>query len=331
MTKRTQSKISMSAGTAVSSDIYYMSCSLDEPAIDEPFSRLFFYQDKTKEKWFYHDLPGWRVVSTCLVPEHGATPRSVVSLSEEGDIEVYNRDGSRVEKIVDAGLSDSSKGYGYLNRIRLIGGSLFACGYGGQIYRRDRKGWQHIDHEILRKSSAPKPSDHSKFEDWLNEESETIDVLDINGTGHADIYVVGDNGFIAHHDGVAWTALKPKTKSCLYSIHIESANEIWVAGSQGTLLKGNTNSGFHAALRKSTEADFYAVAKFNEEIYLGTSDGLYKLQGSDVIATGPTLKNNIVEVADIESKEGVLWALASKHLLRFDGKNWDVFEHIDNT
>jgi hypothetical protein len=37
-----------------------------------------------------------------------------------------------------------------------------------------------------------------------------------------------------------------------------------------------------------------------------------------------------VTAADVEVKDGVLWALASKHLLRFDGASWEVFEHIDN-
>ncbi|RQO36426.1 hypothetical protein DBR37_08945 [Herminiimonas sp. KBW02] len=331
MTKHTQSRISMGAGTAVSADIYYMSCSLDDPAIDEPCSRLFFYQDQTKEKWFYHDQPGWRVVSTCLLPEHGTTPRSVVALSEEGGIEVYNRNGSHVEKIVDAGLSDSSKGYGYLNRVRLIGGALFACGYGGQLYKRGRTGWRHVDQGLLRKPSLPMPADRSKIEEWMKNEAEVIDVLDVNGVSQTDIYAVGDHGFIAHYDGSTWVSLRPKTQSCLYSLYIESANDVWIAGSQGTLLKGNAQSGFQAVLRKSTEADFYAMTKFNDEVYIGASDGLYKLLRGDVIATEPTLKMKMTEVADVEAKEGVLWALASKHLLRFDGKKWDIFEHIDNT
>ena len=41
-------------------------------------------------------------------------------------------------------------------------------------------------------------------------------------------------------------------------------------------------------------------------------------------------KLNLRDVSDIEAKDGVLWALSPKKLLRFDGNEWECFEHPNN-
>lgn len=320
------STVTMMAGAAVNRDIYYFSCSFDDRRIDEPYSRLFFYQEKTNEKWFYHDLPDWRVISTCFIPETSERARSVAALSELGAIEIYSGTGSVFEQIPDAGLA--GKGFGYLNRIRCIDGVLFACGYSGQIYRRDESSWLHMDEGLLTEPS-PYPG-KKRIQSWLARQVACIDILDINGLAQNDLYAVGADGFIAHYDGTKWTTLQCQTQACLHGIFAVSQEEVWIAGSRGTLLKGNVNTGFAAVVKRGMSADFYGVAKYDQQVFIGASDGLYRLEGTDAVVAGPSRDVGIAAVADVEVKDGVLWALASKHLLRFDGASWEVFEHIDN-
>ena len=96
------------------------------------------------------------------------------SLSEDGGIEKYSRNGSVVEQISEAGLSSGTPGYGYVNRIRHISGELYVCGYNGQIYRRTEVGWSHVHSGLLQKPAITAEQAISTIENALS-------LTDING------------------------------------------------------------------------------------------------------------------------------------------------------
>jgi len=58
------SSITFGAGCAINRDMYYIAASPDKwtEEEDSPYSRMLIYQDQTKEKWFYHELPDWDVM-----------------------------------------------------------------------------------------------------------------------------------------------------------------------------------------------------------------------------------------------------------------------------
>lgn len=84
--------------------------------------------------------------------------------------------------------------------------------------------------------------------------------------------------------------------------------------------------GFKVLARKKIDADFYSATEFQNNIYIGANNGIYKVIDNTIKKVDITAK----EVSSIESKDGVMWALSSEKLLRFDGVRWDEFVHIDN-
>ena len=74
------------------------------------------------------------------------------------------------------------------------------------------------------------------------------------------------------------------------------------------------------------DADFYSATELQGIVYIGASDGIYKI----IVNNIKKLHIMAKEVSCIESKDGVMWALSSEKLLRFDGVRWDEFVHIDN-
>lgn len=186
-----KTKLTFGTGCAVNRDMFYLSSTLDEleKSEDNPVSRLVFYQHQTADKWLFHDLSGWRVVSTCFPTPAPSSVRKIYALSEQGDVECYSREGSVIERIPDAGLGKGSSNYGYVTRIREIGAHLYVCGYGGQVFRREASGWIHMDNQLLQK-----PVDIGSIEDpnellaALSQSANgTIGLTDINvpaRTGH---------------------------------------------------------------------------------------------------------------------------------------------------
>ncbi|WP_434568508.1 hypothetical protein [Pseudomonas sp. Z3-8] len=327
MKKHSKNDIIMTTGCAINKDMYYMSCSFSDFSIDESYSRLFFYQHKTKDKWFYHDRPEWRVVSTCFQPETNDKPRMVYALSEEGDVEILSRAKTTIDKIKDAGLLPTSMLYGYVNKIKYIDGALYVCGHQCQIYRKTFTNWEHIDHDILQVTPSPTEAENLTIEDKFNLYINHVTSLsDITGSSKDNIYTVGTTGFIAHYNGGMWNKLKQITAADLHAIYIDKNNMSWIVGSRGTILSGNHIIGFRAITRKTLDVDFHAITEFNGSFYIGASDGIYRMTNLNIEKEPITAQH----VSSVDSTDGVLWALSAYKLIRFDGSIWEEFKHIDN-
>lgn len=333
MAKR-NTTITFGIGCAINRDMFYMSSTLDEleKTEDTPISRMMFYQDQTKEKWFYHDLLGWRVQSICFPSVTPNSIRKVYALSEQGDVECYSSEGSVIERIPDAGLVFPSLGYGHVNCIRQIGQHLYVCGLSGQVYRRETLGWVHIDKQILQKSLdlANIADDDEVVAAIIKSTEETILLTDINGLDERSIYVVGNDGYMAFFDGINWKVLPKATAAHLNCVLPLSDGTVWVAGGKGTLLKSSAQSGFSAVARKSLDTDFYSLAMFKERLFIGAGDGIYELGENGPQRLLISDKHMLNGVTSIEAKDGVLWALASRKLARYNGITWEIFENPHN-
>jgi hypothetical protein len=329
-----KTKLTFGVGSAINRDMFYLSSTLDEleSTEDNPVSRMVFYQHQTADKWFYHDLVGWRVVSTCFPEPLPGSVRKIYALSEQGEVECYSRDGSVTEKIPDAGLGPSTPNYGYVTRIRQIGARMYVCGYGGQVYRREDSGWVHVDKAILRKTGdIGAIEDPDELLAAISESArETVGLTDINGINEASIYIVGNDGYVAFFDGTTWKVGAKATAAHLNCVLPVSDDLVWIAGSKGTLLKGNMSSGFSAVARKSLSTDFYSLALLNDRLFIGAGDGLYELDEHGPQRLLASDKYALEGVAILEVKDGVLWLLASRKLVRYDGANWEVFENPHN-
>ncbi|WP_175031534.1 hypothetical protein [Burkholderia lata] len=333
-------QLTFGTGCAINRDMFYLSGTLDELESTEGnrVSRMVLYQGQTAEKWFYHDLPAWRVVSACYPepePEPEPEPdsvRKIYALSEQGDVDCYSREGSVIEKISDAGLGATLANYGYVTRIREIGSHLYVCGYGGQVYKRDTAGWIHVDAQLLQKKagigSIEDPNE--LLAALIQSTDETIGLVDINGLDEKSIYVVGNDGYIAFFDGASWIKLPKPTAAHLNCVLPVSADSVWVAGSKGTLLKGNFQAGFSAVARESLSTDFYSMALFNDRLFIGAGDGIYELDENGPQRLMVSDKFSLDSVATVDAKDGVLWVLASRRLARYDGTQWEVFENPHN-
>jgi len=328
--------LTFTTGCAINADMYYLACSPDQHRMtdDVPHSVMCFYQHQTNDKWFYHEIPGCLVTSVAFVDPAPGAVREVFALSEQGEIERYSRLGSQMESISGAGLRGEDGSLGYLSRLKSVDGVLYACGFNGQVYQRTIQGWVHADAGLIQRGLDPAAlilNDPVALLEQLSASAQSSrDLMDIHGSSQADLYVVGGDGFIAHFNGVRWQILAQQTAASLNAVFVRSADEVWIAGNRGTLLKGSATSGFTVLTRKGLPVDFHAIAPLGEDIYIGASDGLYTFRNNKLQKVRIAVVEDLSEVSSVEFKDGMLWVLSSKRLLRFDGVQWDVFEHPNN-
>jgi hypothetical protein len=319
--------VTFRTGAAGARFVVCLSGAMDAFDPTEPYSRAYFLNERASNLWTFneHDF----VIPSVCVWRDPATPdrRIFVALSENGEVVLLGPQQAQ-ERIPDAGLHhDLSKGFGYLNDIQQIGAHLYACGFSGQVYRRNGDDdWVHMDQGILQQPGM----DGGEYFAQV-----------IKGPHEQAIYLAGCEylaGYPPRADywnGREWTRLAlPVTAGRITNIFVESEDRILMCGDNGTLLMGNARDGFTTIGPLGATQLFLSVSKFQDLYYLGSNVGLFQFNPgakNRVFRKVRTrLQPELLDANIVESVDDVLWSMGPKDIARFDGVKWERFHHPDN-
>ncbi len=325
--KKLQPIVTFRTGVAGTRSVVCLSGAMDAFDPTEPYSRAYFLNERASNLWTYneHDF----VIPSVCVWRDPVKPdqRVFVAISENGRVNFLGPNQT-YEQISDAGLGlDSSKGLGYLNDIQQIGGHLYACGFLGQVYRRNADNdWVHIDQGVLQKPGVTSGEYFAQV---------------INGANEKAIYIAGSEnlpGYPARADfwdGSYWRRLSlPVTAGRITNMYVESEDRIWLCGARGTLLRGNARDGFVTMNPLGDSKLFLSVTKFQDTFFLGSNLGLFRFDPKKPNAlfhkVRTQLQPELLDANIADSVDDVLWSIGPKDIARFDGTNWKRFDHPDN-
>lgn len=301
----------------VDADRLYLATALAAMPQHSEYTRLYHYDARSAKPWSYHDVRFWTVALERF-REGTDGVWTLCALSERGEMERASRGKAVVERVADAGLYRSgSTGYGYLTKLREIGGGLYACGDGGQVYKRlGPDTWVHMDSGLLQ------PPD---VKDRL-----LLNVID--GPAEDDLYAGGNlpgssgrEGRLFHWNGASWRRVDIPIVSDVNAICIENERRIWVAGRKGTLLVGDHRSGFESLSTNRSSQLFHDLTIFNGVLYLGSNFGLFRYdkERHRVVRERTELSPELSYISTVAQADGVLWAVGPTDIARFDGQSWN--------
>jgi hypothetical protein len=238
----------------------------------------------------------------------GAPEKAWWLLGKNG--EVIQLAGSTVsaEQIPEAGLRARDP-YGYVNTIKNIDGELYVCGYGRQVYRRRAGAWTSIADDILTQETSR-------------------GFFDIDGADKEHIYAVGWFGEIFFYDGGQWHRDDSPTNVHLASVRCVSKDNVWIAGNQGMVLHGRFGQ-WDVIQNEDIAGNWYSVEEFNGTVYLAGNALLGYVDGNTTALLDVGLGRPVTTYR-LRSKDGILWSIGEKHVLRFDGSSWTEVRHPDN-
>lgn len=304
----------------------------------EPFTRLCRYDDADPGpvKWFYDDCDFAVASITRWSPAPGAPPSFCV-LSAEGDVALVRPPPFPREKIPGAGVTSSdARRWGRMTHLRPIGERLYACGDGGQVYRREGGAfgagtWEHLDPSLLQ---DPEARAQALLDAPTSPAADHKIYWSINGPREDELYVCGARGTILAWDGSSFVTLPPVTDAALVNILVEDEDRIWICGRNGTLLRGNRHAGFRPAAVSARRQLFTSMTLFQGKLYLASAAnprGLFVYERGRIqqVWSG-TLKPDIQDVHTVDAAGGMLWVVGTKDVLRFDGQRWERIDHVDN-
>ena len=269
------------------------------------FCRFFTH---INEQWGKTDLD-FQCKSLTYLNEPSRNYRGWWILGRNGEVQEISTAGTHKEQIEGAGLNYSEP-YGYLEAIKNIDGSLHACGYGRQVYRRVGDSWVSLSDSILTRDTAR-------------------GFFDIDGLSEKNLYAVGWQGDIYFYDGRGWYRDESPTNAHLAGVKCLPDGQVWVCGNRGVVLCGAFGN-WHLVDSNSFENNWYSIELFEGTPYLAGNNFLAKVEHNRIVPVDTGLKYQIT-THKLHAREGILWSIGEEDILAFDGKIWTPLAHPDNS
>ena len=259
-----------------------------------------------KGQWAHFDLDR-KVYSICVTDKRQPT---IWALGRDGRVHVKTSGPGKEEVIADAGTGGER--LGYVRKIREIGGRLYVCGIAGQIYRREAKGWVHIDKGVRSQ----------------NDPEESPSLYCIDGSSEKDIYAVGQQGAIWHFNGNGWTRVESPTSQGLECVRCVSPTEVYVSGYKGALYRFDGKN-WRDLSNPKLKNYFSGLEVFQGKPYVAAEGGIFAFDGERLGQVDTGLSPSPTGCR-LHANDGVLWSFGLEHLCFFDGKKWTYVKHPDN-
>lgn len=115
------------------------------------------------------------------------------------------------------------------------------------------------------------------------------------------VYAVGWEGLISKWNGSTWTEFPTPTREIITAVHVESWDELYAVGAQGTFLEGSASGWGFAGSNPLGPVPFAGVAKYKGEVYLGAQGaGLMKRApgGGSVVEFKPKVDGGHMEARE---------------------------------
>ena len=322
MTKELASSVYLS-GKIVEKNIFFFSSRLDAlPDGEYHHSVISAYKDGE----FFYQERNMQVVSVCIRRETKQEPmRASCVLPRFASVVAFYEKGGRE---YEEKLPESPHPGSIMSQLREIDETLYAVGFGGAVYKRLSPGnWEILNSGLNIKNISDYQNEGHSFSDAITLQLKNQSRINTINGRNGKIFCAGDNGIIYILRKNQWTPIPSGTNTNLSDIQIDQTGTTYISGWNGIILKGNENE--FSIIQTGIDDHFKKICIFNEEVYLGGSKGLYKLEFGNPIKVNFG-KNANVNCVELDSYDGQLLLVSDRSFFTFDGKNWRQFDDPDN-
>jgi len=193
---------------------------------------------------------------------------------------------------------------GPLERITVVGDSIYACGWAGQIYALRRGVWSRADDGI---------------------DAANFDFLNIGGFSENNLFAIGLQGIIFHYDGRHWSRVDSPTNQHLYDIALEPGGKVMIAGAEGVLLSGDSN-GFQVLDVPTGMGNLWSVECYAERLFVAHSHNRISCLSEQTWQPIAIQAGEPVTTYRLSSRDSVLLSIGASTLATLDGEQWTTLQ-----
>jgi len=156
---------------------------------------------------------------------------------------------------------------------------------------------------------------------WVNLLKGTDQYIDrMHGISKNYLFAVGRRGTIAHYDGARWSLLDSPTSADLNSLHVLPNGDVWIVGSTGTALCGNSKKW---DVLSFNDEDLLDVVAFSQSVYVAAgTDGLYRIQEDSLV-----LVRDDIEANRLTTDGRNLYVSGGNAVYLYDGQSWESYRY----
>jgi hypothetical protein len=265
--------------------------------LDEPNSILMKYV-RSEDNWYAFDID-WYAIRLLVYK------KQLFAVGPQGEILVATAKSEDIEEIDSSNNGPSQ--HGEIRDLRLIDNKIYVTGMGRQVYRREGKNkWTRRDSGILQAIDT----------------EEVTGLNSIDGLNEDDIYAVGYKGEICHFRKRKWQLIESPTNVILNYVCVVNKELVFVCGQLGTLLRGYYDS-WESIEHECTDEQFWAMAWFNDELFVTTDNKIYKLLPDDTLEAVDMNLGYEATCGYLHASSGILLSVGIKHICwTADGVKW---------
>lgn len=222
-------------------------------AEDTPNSSFFRFYEEDADAQFrkYDESVNWPAIAMATIKPVGST-RNVVAIGPNGDY--WELEPASTQESVGR----IANFQGNLRTLSVIDETIFACGMGRVVLRRDGKGqWTSI---------GPNPR---------KDDADVIGFEDINGYSKDEMYAVGWGGEIWWFDNSTWRRVDSPTSVNLTALICAENGSVYIAGHNGIMLRGRYDS--WSVIDTDRKENLRDVTFYEGAVYVVTDFRILKL------------------------------------------------------
>jgi hypothetical protein len=147
-----------------------------------------------------------------------------------------------------------------------------------------------------------------------------VELNAIGGTAPDDLYVLGSNGAVFHHDGTRWSEMDTPTDVTLNRVLAPARQEAYFSGRQGSFFHLR-NSAWEDLSLDDEEIHLRGIASYRNQIYVGSHRlELFALRGDALLPVATDIQASLRVIGDR------LCAFGNQVVQQFDGTAWTTRE-----
>lgn len=277
-----------------------------------------------KSGWISVDFNGnaWEVDVDDLIkwPGYSIQQTDAYQLTERKSIR-------KTKKTINAPAGLTGGWLSYINELKEIDGSIYACGGIRKVLKREGyKKWVditlHKDHPQL----------HQEMIDVAingNQSKVPSSFKSVDGFSAKDIYACGSDGDCWHYDGKTWKHIDIPTNKELNKIVCTEEGVVYIASRDGLIIKGRDACNEQPESWKLLQSDikalngqpFEGATWFQSKLYVSTSYALYVLNDEE-LERMDFGDNHQFSFQNVVSNKNLLLSYGPYDALTFDGDTW---------
>lgn len=245
----------------------------------------------------------------------GASQRGedkVVCVSSDGDVFTSGGGSSGEEMAIPKRREGPRRGA--VQRVRMVGDTLYAVGSGHTVCRRRGPGdWESLGLDLPLETRAD-AADAERSADMAFE--------DIDGFSANDLYAVAGRGRVWHCDGSRWTPLAFPSNMLLHSVCCAGDGQVYIGAQSGAVFRGRGEQ-WTLVHRGDMTLPFKDIVWHAGKVWATSDHGLWQIGPDRLVA--PELPSEIAVCAGHLSVAGGTLLLAGTHGAAYhQGGEWHV-------